>query len=153
MQMTQVATTSNGPQVTAVRTWLIDTAMGELPQQLFRQVFYLRFMLDGTADGLQIVPEETRFQGRFDSYSYNAKSVANPALVAVMKAVDQAVVVEVAAPRQLTAVQLVNTFVPGLSSKVTVHRVDGAQVVGVARRQPSGEWRWVIDQPNIIGRL
>lgn len=25
--------------------------------------------------------------------------------------------------------------------------------VGVARRQPSGEWRWVIDQPNIIGRL
>ena len=25
--------------------------------------------------------------------------------------------------------------------------------VGVERRQPGGDWRWVIDQPNIIGRL
>lgn len=129
MQMTQVATTSVGPQVNAVRTWLIESAVGEPPQRRFRQDLYLRFALDGNADGLQIVPEQTRLRGRFAAYSYNAKTVANPALVAAIKAADQAVLVELAAPRQLTAVQLVNSFIPGVSSKVTVHRVDGEQVV------------------------
>jgi hypothetical protein len=129
MQITQVATTSDGAQVNAARTWLIDTAVGELPQQIFRQVLYLRFSLDGVADGLQIVPAATHCRGRFDSYSYNAKTTTNPALVVVTKTVAQAVFVALAAPRQLTAVQLVNSFIPGASSKVTVHRVDGEQVV------------------------
>lgn len=129
MQITQVATTSDGPQVNAARTWLIDTAVGELPQQIFRQVLYLRFALDGAADGLQIVPAATHCRGRFDSYSYNVKTTTNLALVAVTKTVDQAVLVALAAPRQLMAVQLVNSFIPGVSSQVTVHRVDGEQVV------------------------
>lgn len=129
MQITQVATTINGSQVSAVRTWLIDTVIGALPPQFFRQVLYLRFALDGNADGLRIVPEQTHFRGRFAAYSYNAKTITNPALAAVTQAVDQAVLVELATPRQLTAVELVNAFIPGGRSQVMVHRVDGEQVV------------------------
>lgn len=129
MQITQVAMTGDGPPVNAVRTWLLDSAVGEPPQQRFRQVLYLRFTLDGLADGVRLVPEQTHCRGRFDSYSYNAKTIANPALAAVTKPTDQAVLVALAAPRQLTALQLVNSFIPGLNSKVTVHRVDGDQVV------------------------
>ncbi|MCE7989639.1 MAG: hypothetical protein DYG89_51485 [Caldilinea sp. CFX5] len=129
MKVTQVSTVVNSTQVSAARTWLIDTAVGELPQPFFRRALYLRFALDGVADGLRLVPEQTHFRGHFDSYSYNAKTITNPALAAVTKTVDQAVLVELPTPRQLTAVQLVNAFVSGLSSKVTVHRVDGEQVV------------------------
>jgi ketosteroid isomerase-like protein len=29
--------------------------------------------------------------------------------------------------------------------------VGGGATVEVARRQPDGSWRWVLDQPNILG--
>lgn len=103
--------------------------MGEASQRLFRQVLYVRFVLDGNADGLMLVPAQTKLRGRFLPYEYDAKAVPNPALAAQIKTVGNALLVELDAPRQLRAVRLSNALAPGASSKVTVHRVDGEHVV------------------------
>lgn len=132
MQATQVSMTVDGALVSGARTWLLDGAVGEGPQRLFRQVLYMRFVLDGHADGIMLVPAQTRVRGRFLPYTYDAKAATNPALAAQIKTVGDAVLVELDAPRQLRAVRLSNTLVPGASSKVTVHRVDGAHVVDEA---------------------
>jgi hypothetical protein len=136
--ITRVSTMVNGVQQAGAQRWTIDGAVGELPQQVFRQVLYLRLVLDGKADGLTFLSEQTRLRGKFSSYSYDAKATANPALVVEISQVGDAVLVELAAPRQLAAVQLVNSFAPGSSSKVTVHRVDGEKVV----EEPTVEAGW-----------
>lgn len=129
MEISQVSTTANGAPVSGVQTWLIDGAVGEGPQRLFRQVLYVRFVLDGHADGLMLVPAQTKLRGHFLPYDYDAKAGTNPALAAQIKAVGNALLVELDAPRQLRTVRLSNAFAPGTSSKVTVHRVDGEHVV------------------------
>lgn len=129
MQVTQVSMTVDGEQVSGARTWLMDSAVGEGPQRLFRQVLYVRFVLDGHADGIMLVPAQTKLRGHFLPYEYDAKAVMNPALAAQMKAVGNALLVELDAPRQLRTVRLSNAFAPRASSKVTVHRVDGDHVV------------------------
>lgn len=129
MEISRVSTTANGAPVSGVQTWLIDGAVGEGPQRLFRQVLYVRFVLDGHADGLMLVPAQTKLRGHFLPYDYDAKAVTNPTLAAQIKAVDNALLVELDAPRQLRAVHLGNAFAPGASSRVTVHRVDGDHVV------------------------
>lgn len=129
MQVTQVSMTIDGQRVSGAQTWLLDGALGETPQRVFRQVLYVHFVLDGNADGLMLVPAQTRVRGRFLSYDYDAKQVANPALAAQIKTVGDALFVELDAPRQLRAVRLGNALAPGASSKVTIHRVDGDHVV------------------------
>lgn len=129
MEISQISTTVDGTQMSGAQTWLIDGAVGEAPQRLFRQVLYLRFALDGNADGLMIWPAQSRLRGRFLAYDYDAKQVANPALAAQLTNAGNAVLVHLDAPRQLRTVHLSNALAPGTSSKVTVHRVDGEQVV------------------------
>jgi len=128
----------NGAQQAGAKRWIIDGAVGESPQQVFRQVLYVRFALDGNADGLTFLPEQTRLLGKFSSYSYDAKTIANSALVAGIGQAGDAVLVTLDTPRQLMAVQLVNSLAPGASSKVTVHRVDGDKVV----EDPTTEASW-----------
>ena len=129
MQVTQVSMTVDGEGVSGVQTWLIDGAVGEGPQRLFRQVLYVRFVLDGHADGLMLVPAQTKLRGHFLPYEYDAKAGTNPTLAAQIKTVGNALLVELDAPRQLRAVHLSNAFAPGASSRVTVHRVDGGHIV------------------------
>lgn len=132
MQVTQVSTSVGGAPVNGAKTWLIDAAVDTGPARVFRQVLYVHFVLDGNADGMTIVPAQTRCRGRFLAYDYAADQVANPALAAQLSNVDKAVLIELDAPRQLRAVRLNSTLAPGASSQVTVHRVDGPQVVAVA---------------------
>lgn len=129
MEVTQVSMTVDGEQMSGVQTWLLDGTVGEGPQRLFRQVLYLRFVLDGYADGILISPEQTRLCGRFLAYEYDAQHVSTPALAAQLSNGDNGVLVQLDAPRQLRTVRLHNALALGASSKVTVHRVDGNQVV------------------------
>lgn len=126
MQMTRVLTA--GGQADGAGLWLIADAVGEAPARVFRQELYLQFVLDGYADGILISEAQTRLRGRFLPYDYDARQVDKPALMAQLRNVDNAVLVQLDAPRQLRAVHLSSAIAPGASSKVTVHRVDGTQV-------------------------
>lgn len=148
MEVTRVSMTVGGERVSGAQTWLLDGVVGEGTQRVFRQVLYLRFGLDGYADAIRIVPAQTQVRGRFLAYDYDAKSVANPALAAQLSNADNAVVVQLDAPRQLRTVRLSNTLAPGASSKVTVHRVDGNQVVEEATAEAG--WNSVFATADLV---
>ncbi len=106
MDVTQVATELDGALKGPLSRWWITSPVPGAPRPVFRHLLYLRFSTGGLADKLKVNEQGTIFQGKFDTYEYDALSPADPSLAARMTTSAHLLITEWDLPQQVGRILL-----------------------------------------------